>query len=349
MSEQYLGFFNEEQRMIIDQGTDLGISGEQAADYIDGKYNWEQMYELQMGFVDGLTIPQVKSYANASMPAEEMRKRRKGLVRAGGLEENKDVLMENPNVRNIIEILKQNGMDAEKEAYMSMLLNVDLMSTHLQNQEKTIHGLENKIQDMENEKLRARAKEVLEATKRDLNLLKNKLVEIKNNIVENAIFLGKTFQTSGKVAFCMAFEKFSHGLNHFFQNMKENNRMSLDRTEEAIRRLHAARDEVIEAKKHMKNIGRVLRGKNPSYVEENKSVSVALHATIHGFERHSNVLNQFDRLCDRCIEKTAMLEKSFGKRAKENKKDLNSLISSAAERRGGNGQKDQQRKNEHIR
>lgn len=333
MSNLYAQNFNDEQLIMIEQGRDLGLSTEQEQVYAKPEFSWEQMYELQQGFLDNLTISHVKSYADPSLSPKDMELKRKEILTSLGLGIANDSLLKDTDVKNVIDVLKGNGMEREANDFFAVLSQIEILSGLVRKQEKDINHLEDQVKDLSKSSIRERATEIVESAKKDLNVLKEKVNALKETIKEGSKFLYETFKSHGKFAFCKAFEKFVSGLKETFQFMKNNNRRNFENNEKNIKQIGALQEELKSVKTHLFNAGRVLAGRKPKGVTQDKHFSLVLK-NIEAFLKNKNkASDQFNAIYDKCIGKLDALEKAFSDLSKEHKQDLNSLISNASSKK----------------
>ena len=200
-------------------------------------------------------------------------------------------------------------------------------------QEKEIQNLEAQVKAMQKPTIRERATAILEEARNNVLALKEKVNEVKDNIRDGAAFLAKTFQTSGKTAFCKAFAQFSHGLKAPFKLMISMNQKSFERTEKSVQRLTELQKETQSIGTSFKNIGRILIGRKAKNPEEDRHLPSVFGAMIAVSQSRNQIATQFASVCKNCMNQLDSLEKSFTEKSKETKKDLNSLISGATARR----------------
>lgn len=98
------GKFNKEQINEIKYGFEDGLTLEQLKIYANPKFDNYQMYEIRWGFKDGLTLEQVKTYADSKISDSEMWNIREKLE--GNYEEEDDSLFE--ALKELINYLNKN-------------------------------------------------------------------------------------------------------------------------------------------------------------------------------------------------------------------------------------------------
>lgn len=340
--------FNKDQLIIIDQGRDLGLTKDQECVYANPEFSWEQMWEIQQGFLNGLTKEQIV-FADPSLDYKTMYEKRKELEHLLGLSEREDSLLEDSNVRNVIEILKENGMDQELNDYLSVLCRVDALNDMTHQQEMEILFLERELKKQPNKKIINQANDLIAAVKRDIQSLKEGIKNVKDNIKSGAKLLVDTFKLYGKTAFCKISEEFYHDIQGAFRFLQNNNLKNLEKTEEHINTLKYLYKEASAAKTHFKNTGRILFGKSAKPVGQDKNISLILKPSLNFFENHKKRLSNFNNILNECFSSAERLEKSFSNRARENKKDLNSLIFEGFSKQNQPPKNKNQFKNEHNR
>ncbi len=56
--------YNERQEIQIRFGKEMGLTDEQLELYADPDFTWDQMQQIVLGFCNGLSVEEVKTYAN---------------------------------------------------------------------------------------------------------------------------------------------------------------------------------------------------------------------------------------------------------------------------------------------
>ena len=84
------GKFDEDQTWEIKAGFEDGLTMEQVKLYADTKFDGDQMYEIREGFENGLTMEQVKFYANPNFDEDQMLQIRWGFEDEMTIEEVKE-------------------------------------------------------------------------------------------------------------------------------------------------------------------------------------------------------------------------------------------------------------------
>ena len=70
--------FDDKQMKRIRYGFENGLTMDQVKLYADPKFEWNQMYQIKKGFENGLTMEQVKLYADPKFEWNQMEEMRKG-------------------------------------------------------------------------------------------------------------------------------------------------------------------------------------------------------------------------------------------------------------------------------
>ena len=84
------GKFNNYQIEEISYGFKKGLTIDQVKLYADPKFDWEQMWQIRWGVENGLAMEQVKIYANPKFDWKQMRKMRKDFENGATIEEIKN-------------------------------------------------------------------------------------------------------------------------------------------------------------------------------------------------------------------------------------------------------------------
>ena len=323
-------YFNENQLDIIEQGKDLGFNRDQQQVYINPKFTSEQMYEIQQGFIDGLSIPKVKEYADETFSTKEMYNKRKELVSLLDTKVDRDSLFDDINVRKVFDVLKENGREKEAANFHTVIAQVDILAASVDKQMEELKKLEVQVQELKKPSIREKVAGILDTAKTELLELKDILGKIKNRIKERCSYLMETFKISGMFAFYKVFEGFTHELKEILQNAEKSNYYRADRITERIMKLESIREEAESIGTGIRNIGRLIIGRHAIFPEDDRHIRGILSSCIHVLENVKMSQKLDASFYKRGAKALNSLENSFKEKAKDTKKDLNSLIRGAA-------------------
>ena len=72
--------YNEMQKIQIESGKEMGLSEEQLELYADPDFTWDQMEQILLGFCNGLSVEEVKTYAQKKYGRHKMAELRMELL-----------------------------------------------------------------------------------------------------------------------------------------------------------------------------------------------------------------------------------------------------------------------------
>ena len=178
-------------------------------------------------------------------------------------------LYEHPQITELMDILEQNGMGKEKEEVQSLVDYIGDMEKTLTEMLKEMQGMRQEINLIHNNSLRAKCQNLVQKTEGKIKQVIAVVVRVKDNLIQSASNAIKTFKEKGKEAFSKAVramkvpETLDKLAGLFGKLSKE--------VEQDVVQINAMQSELNSAKGHLRNVGRLLIGREMKEAEQNKS------------------------------------------------------------------------------
>jgi len=180
----------------------------------------------------------------------------------GGMNTESAQLAENEHVKELLGILKDNGKDTS---------GLYALLDHVKGMEDFIKIAENKIEDMktqldtikeiQNHPIKAALQNTVKALETKVSEIKIQIAELKTGIIEGCKNAVAAFKEKGIVALdkLASFFNIRSGLKSISQSIDE----SMMAADKAIAKIAVFSKEYHQTGRHIKNMGRVLTGKQP--------------------------------------------------------------------------------------
>ena len=171
-------------------------------------------------------------------------------------------IMENEHIKEFLKILQDNNKDPS--SLLSMLNYVTGIESQLNKAVEELavvrHELST-IRDEQNHPLKTALEKAARSIEATINELKKQLDAIKEKIITGCKNAVAEFKDKG-IAVLNGIAKFFH-IKPMFENLRNNMENGIKRNEGIINKLESAAAEYHSAGRHIRNIGRALRGKEP--------------------------------------------------------------------------------------
>ena len=180
-----------------------------------------------------------------------------------------DELREHPQVAELIDTLDKNDMHKEKAEVESLVDYIGDMEKTLTEMLKEMQEMRQEINLIHNNTLRVKCQNLVEKTEGKIKQGFALLGKVKDNIVQSAKNALKAFKERGKEALrsavkAMKISETLDKLGSFFGKLSKE-------VEQDVQQLNSMQSELNSSKGHLKNIGRLLIGRESKEVEQAKS------------------------------------------------------------------------------
>lgn len=180
-----------------------------------------------------------------------------------------DDLRQHPQIEELMVALEKNDMLKEKAEVESLVDYIGDMEKTLSEMLKEMQDMRREINLIHNGTLKAKCETLVQKTESSVNKVVTVVRKVKENLVQAAKNATTAFKEKGREAFLKAVRamKVPETLDKltalFLICSKENKQNALQ--------LQTMQSELVEAKGHLKNVGRLLIGKTAKEAEANKS------------------------------------------------------------------------------
>lgn len=223
-------------------------------------------------------------------------------------------LAENEHVKELLNILKDNGKDATG---LSALLN------HVNEMENFVKQAENRIADMksqldsmkeiQNHPVKTALKNAIKSLEAKVAAIKEHLTELKNNIIEGCKNAVATFKEKGAAVLdkLMSFFHIKKGL----QAIKNNAVTGMDKCDKSMEKIAAFSKEYHATGRHLKNMARVMLGKEP--LDKVKESGKLAKVVSTPYKAHKACLRSIQRATESMINKLENFQENVAAKRKE--------------------------------
>lgn len=184
-----------------------------------------------------------------------------------------DELREHPQITELFETLDKNEMHKEKAEVQSLVDYIGDMEKTLTEMLKEMQGMRQEINLIHNGSLRAKCQNLVQRTEGKIKQGFSVVVRVKDNLVSSAKNAVKTFKEKGKEAFQKAVRamKVPETLDMLGKLF---GKLSKEVSQDAVQ-LGSMQNELKSAKGHLRNVGRLLIGretKESDHVKSDKGI-----------------------------------------------------------------------------
>ena len=168
--------------------------------------------------------------------------------------------MENPDVKEFLSILRDNGKDTS--GFLSMLGQVTSMENYLNKAVEELTAMRRELSEMRDERdhpVRTALQNAAKAMEEKINAMREQLNEIKAKIVEGCRKTVSAFKEKGAAAL-NGIAKFFR-IKPMFESMQKNMQNNIKSSQETVNKIEAMATNYHKAGTHLRNVGRALRGK----------------------------------------------------------------------------------------
>ena len=178
-------------------------------------------------------------------------------------------LYEHPQIAELMDTLEQNGMGKEKEEVQSLVDYIGDMEKALTEMLKEMQGMRQEINLIYNSSLRAKCQNLVQKTEGKIRQGLAVVGRVKDNLIQSASNAIKTFKEKGKEAFgkavrAMKVPETLDKLAGLFGKLSKE-------VKQDVVQINAMQSELNSAKGHLRNVGRLLIGRETKEAEQNKS------------------------------------------------------------------------------
>lgn len=180
-----------------------------------------------------------------------------------------DELKQHPDVSELIDILDKNGMKKEKEEVVSLIDFIGDMEKTMGSMLKELQGMREEINLIHNSSLKVKCQNLVQKTEDKIKHALSVVVKIKDNFIKACSNAVKTFKEKGKEAFSKALRamKVPETLDILGKLF---GKLSKEVKQDAVQ-LTSMQTELNSAKGHLKNVGRLLIGRNVKEADPEKA------------------------------------------------------------------------------
>ena len=168
-------------------------------------------------------------------------------------------LKENPQITELIDTLDKNGMSKEKKEVVALVDYIGDMENTLTEMLKEMQSMRLEINLIHNSSLRVKCQNLVASTDNKIRQALSVVGKVKDNLIKSASNAVKVFKEKGKEAFKKAFNamKIPATLDKLGKLF---GKLSRDLAQDS-KQLSSMQTELNSAKGHIKNIGRLMVGK----------------------------------------------------------------------------------------
>ena len=173
---------------------------------------------------------------------------------------NKQLLVENEYVKELLAVLKENPSPSGKD-FAEMVAHVGELESRLAEAVEELKNMRQELQQVQNRSLKAVLQKSCKSLENNISNMRQKLAELKDHIIEGCQKALSAFKERGTSAL--------DGLSRFFhvKPMLEGIRKAIDNSiridDNAVSKIQTLSAEYHQAGRHLKNMGRALIGKEP--------------------------------------------------------------------------------------
>lgn len=199
-------------------------------------------------------------------------------------------LYELPEIKELLQVLEENGLHQEQANVRSLVDYIQGMETKLNDMTREMQAMHGEVNEIRDNTIRAKCTELLAKADEKIQQAKKLVVSCKENLITSARNALKAFKEKGKDALITAVNAMK------IPSALEMLRNGFQRVSEAMHRdagkLDAVREELHGVGLHLKNAGRALIGK-PTKESEQLEADKGVLARLRNFLQRSG-----DRFAD---------------------------------------------------
>lgn len=175
-------------------------------------------------------------------------------------------LNDQPEVRELLQVLKGNGLEKEYKEVEALVSYLDSMESRFGQILNELQEIKNQLPLVQNNSVKDKVAEIVHTSENTVQETKNKLREAKESIVGHIKNALKSFKELGvkalqKAVTALKIPELLQGFEQTFQNRKESAEHSADK-------IASIRNEIHAIGVHTKNLGGMLAGKELQQTKE---------------------------------------------------------------------------------
>lgn len=174
--------------------------------------------------------------------------------------EERQTLLEYENMKKFLELLEENGMKEQKQEVELLAGYVDKMEFQFNNVLDELKNVRQELSAIQDKTIRATATRVVDKVVHKVEDAKAHLVKLKNHIKQTVDKAVTNFKEHGKSALVSAMRTLN--VKGLLQTIKDGLDQTVKVSDHGIDKLTKLGDEIHAVNSHMKNVGRVVIGKD---------------------------------------------------------------------------------------
>ena len=222
---------------------------------------------------------------------------------------NKQLLVENEYVKELLAVLKENPSPSGKD-FAEMVAHVGELESRLAEAVEELKTMRQELQQVQNRSMKAVLQKSCKSLEDNISNMRQKLAELKDHIIEGCQKALSAFKERGTSAL--------DGLSRFFhvKPMLEGIRKAIDNSiridDNAVSKIQTLSAEYHQAGRHLKNMGRALVGKEP--VAEVKSPGRLSKVIAAPYKADRACMTAAQRSIEKAIDSVTRLQESAERR-----------------------------------
>ena len=222
---------------------------------------------------------------------------------------NKQLLVENEYVKELLAVLKENPSPSGKD-FAEMIAHVGELENRLAEAVEELKTMRQELQQVQNRSLKAVLQKSCKSLEDNISNMRQKLAELKDHIIEGCQKALSAFKERGTSAL--------DGLSRFFhvKPMLEGIRKAIDNSiridDNAVSKIQTLSAEYHQAGRHLKNMGRALVGKEP--VAEVKSPGRLFKVIAAPYKADRACMTAAQKSIEKAIDSVTRLQESAERR-----------------------------------
>lgn len=172
----------------------------------------------------------------------------------------KHALSQQKNIKKFSQLLDENGMSDQKKEFDYLIQYIDQMENQFDTVLEELRSVKQELNTIQDKTFRATANKAVDKVTTKVNEAKNSLIKLKKHVIKTVDKAANDFKKQGKSALTSAIKKLNvKGTVETIKRGLDNATKSMDQNIDHLSKLG---DEIHEANSHLKNIGRMVIGKD---------------------------------------------------------------------------------------
>ena len=220
-----------------------------------------------------------------------------------------EALANNAHIKELYGLLRENGKET---AGLDVLLNtVNTMEGAIKNAESRMAALQaelNKVKDIQAHPVKYMLQNTNDTIKKQIDSMKACVTRVKNNIIEGC----KKAVTSCKEMGIRALDKLASffSVKPLLQSISNRAQTCMKQCDKNISRMETFSKEYHETGLHLKNMGRMLIGKDP--IDKPKEIGKLANAVCNSYRKEKGIFGGIRNMADKAISRLEQLENTAG-------------------------------------